>query len=354
MRLIPLRTALAATPTTTSDLVTQVPYIDVSIYQEFTGSITYAINQYLGGSIYQEFTGAIAYVNKLVIDVSIYQEFTASIIYSIEQYLGGSIYQEFTGAIAYSITATLWTPTYTTTKLWLDFADASTITVASGIVTQANDKSGNSKHAYRTSTSSNPVIASASLNGLNGISFNGSTDFLETTGYAAVNNASSDTVFLVVSQSSGTSRYGIAGTRGSSGGDVSKGWILSYFSSSINPIAAFIAVGNASSSGTNRGADINGFIKNSTTFQIVTLVNTISSSTSGALLPVTGANCTQIGREQNGATTEFGAITVWEIIEVDTSDTALIEKLKGYLAWKYGLQSNLPSGHPYKIAAPTV
>jgi hypothetical protein len=26
--------------------------------------------------------------------------------------------------------------------------------------------------------------------------------------------------------------------------------------------------------------------------------------------------------------------------------------MEGYLAWKWGLQANLPSGHPYKSAAP--
>ena len=29
------------------------------------------------------------------------------------------------------------------------------------------------------------------------------------------------------------------------------------------------------------------------------------------------------------------------------------EKLEGYLAWKWGLQANLPAGHTYKSAAPT-
>ena len=82
MRLIPLRTALAVTPSVTSNLVIASPMIEVSIYQQFTGSISYVIDQYLGGSIYQEFTGSITYVNQLVIEVSIYQEFTGSITYS--------------------------------------------------------------------------------------------------------------------------------------------------------------------------------------------------------------------------------------------------------------------------------
>ena len=33
--------------------------------------------------------------------------------------------------------------------------------------------------------------------------------------------------------------------------------------------------------------------------------------------------------------------------------TAPRQKIEGYLAWKWGLQSSLPPGHPYKTAAPT-
>ena len=36
---------------------------------------------------------------------------------------------------------------------------------------------------------------------------------------------------------------------------------------------------------------------------------------------------------------------------LSTTNYQLIE---GYLAWKWGLQANLPSGHPYKNAAPTI
>jgi len=33
--------------------------------------------------------------------------------------------------------------------------------------------------------------------------------------------------------------------------------------------------------------------------------------------------------------------------------TTIREKLEGYLAWKWGIQANLPANHPYKSAAPT-
>ena len=28
------------------------------------------------------------------------------------------------------------------------------------------------------------------------------------------------------------------------------------------------------------------------------------------------------------------------------------QRMEGYLAWKWGLQANLPAGHPHKSAAP--
>jgi hypothetical protein len=46
-----------------------------------------------------------------------------------------------------------------------------------------------------------------------------------------------------------------------------------------------------------------------------------------------------------------------QIAEVLVFNSALTtsdrQKIEGYLAWKYGLQGNLPAGHPYKSAAPT-
>ena len=35
------------------------------------------------------------------------------------------------------------------------------------------------------------------------------------------------------------------------------------------------------------------------------------------------------------------------------TDISNVEKAEGYIAWKWGLQGNLPVSHPYKNAAPT-
>ena len=69
-----------------------------------------------------------------------------------------------------------------------------------------------------------------------------------------------------------------------------------------------------------------------------------------------GATDLAIGCGANDAhTTDYSDIDIGEIIirtEVDsTTNRQLIE---GYLAWKWGLQSLLPSDHPYKNGWPSV
>lgn len=50
----------------------------------------------------------------------------------------------------------------------------------------------------------------------------------------------------------------------------------------------------------------------------------------------------------------WGAPIAEVVLVTGTVTTTLRQIIEGYLAWKWGLQGNLPSGHPYKSAAPTV
>ena len=54
--------------------------------------------------------------------------------------------------------------------------------------------------------------------------------------------------------------------------------------------------------------------------------------------------------EGNGLNGQIGEFVVASN-DITTEDK---QKLEGYTAWKWGLQENLPVGHPYKSAAPTV
>ena len=55
---------------------------------------------------------------------------------------------------------------------WLDASDASTITQVAGKVSQWNDKSGNGNNATQGTGSAQPTTGSVTMNGLNAISFN--------------------------------------------------------------------------------------------------------------------------------------------------------------------------------------
>jgi len=53
------------------------------------------------------------------------------------------------------------------------------------------------------------------------------------------------------------------------------------------------------------------------------------------------------GRSWKGAYSEF-------IFTDGTESLATKQQIEGYLAWKWGLEANLPITHPYKTSAPIV
>ena len=85
---------------------------------------------------------------------------------------------------------------------WLDASDTSTISDTAGAVTQINDKSGNGNHETATGAGS-PTTGSATVNSLNVLSFNGTSNFLTSpSGIYSVPNG--DNVIITVTQLSST------------------------------------------------------------------------------------------------------------------------------------------------------
>jgi hypothetical protein len=243
----------------------------------------------------------------------------------------------------------LWTPANTTTSLWLDSADTSTITIISGAISQWNDKSGNSRNATQSTSTKRPIVVNSALNGLNGISFDGIDDYLEILGYLAVNSAASNNTVIIVCESSGTTRYGLLGTRRTA---VSEGWVFSYFSSTANPLLALIGgINNASATGRSRAADILLFEKTPTTINVNSFLNTSSLKVSNVLNPVTTSISTKIGVEDDILSSPLLG-KIYEIIVLPFIDIAIRQKIEGYLAYKWGLINNLPVDHPHKYLPP--
>lgn len=77
--------------------------------------------------------------------------------------------------------------------------------------------------------------------------------------------------------------------------------------------------------------------------------------TGGQTGPASAFNYPQIGRSYGVSVTSWyyfdgDCAEVVDCSEFLTTDEK--EKLEGYLAWKWGLQGNLPGAHPYKSSAP--
>lgn len=89
------------------------------------------------------------------------------------------------------------------------------------------------------------------------------------------------------------------------------------------------------------------------------LYNDGSLITSGSSLVSTGstenisASAVVMGSYDIGAGNTDMSVAEHMVGNASVSSTE-VDKLYGYAAWKWGLQGNLPSGHPYKTAPPTV
>ena len=271
-----------------------------------------------------------------------------------------------------------WTPANITTALWLDASDATTITTSSGLVDQVNDKSGNGRN-FASSSTARPTYSTNTLNGLAVFTYSGTQwltssdaastwNFLhDTTGasifvvYKAGNTsdpnallsplgngaASSATVGFYCAyddrvSASRNDNFQAAVYRGASGTFVSSNVIgnATHPANTACQISVVLDNANATAADRNR-VRINGGAEYANNTQ------TGAASTGNA------THTLQVGAGGNNQTPLIGYIA--EIVitsgQVTSADR---ERIEGYLAHKWGLAGNLPAGHPYKSAAPTI
>ncbi len=235
---------------------------------------------------------------------------------------------------------TVWNPSMIQTALWLDAADASTVTTVSDAVSQWNDKSGNGRHATQATADRRPGYGSISLNGKSGVAFNNKS--MNTT-YVAGSSVAVSCIFvaqametattnivkvLVANHESGPSRNGFSLT--SSNGFTNTTKTLRYDASLAS--GQVIRVNAAAASAIDGSNPFIGF--GSTTSQ---------TSSTGMV----------IGRFPSGATDWTGDFRLYEIVFTGAVTDVVREKLEGYLAHKWGLTASLPNDHPYKTVGPT-
>jgi hypothetical protein len=255
-----------------------------------------------------------------------------------------------------SANAGLWTPSEITTTMWFDAEDGSTITLGANGVSNWADKSGNGFDVSQGSDDRRPdLLAGGWSNGNDSLAltqYSTSTARKDTLG----RNVSSDgisgsayTLFVVVDAQSVDSEEWIHTSLTTSGKENR---------TQINNNGVKVrsdASNGGSASGTYvPGEQILQFTLDSTLSEVRRNGTQIAGN-SGTFTPsaLTG-NFSINGRNpidgHAGMTGEIGEF-IYLASNPSTEDRQLIE---GYLAWKWGLEASLPSGHPYENAAPVV
>jgi hypothetical protein len=262
----------------------------------------------------------------------------------------------------YRFGQTPWTPAQITTDLWLDAADAATITTVSGAVSQWNDKSGNGRNATQATATSRPAYTTAGLNGLNVITFDGSDDFMDvvTTLFRGIGNFQLHWVFARLGSGSGADGYRPEVSSLSASG-IDNG-AFHYVKNANNLGASYPFYFSASpiwnnydlSSGTayaNNQASLLSFTAGASSWSVFR----------GGTLEGTAGRGGTVGNDNNGIRIAQQAVTLRtsniymaELVMTLSDSTVTRQLIEGYLAHRWGLTGSLPAGHPYKTSPPYV
>ena len=248
--------------------------------------------------------------------------------------------------------------------LWFDASDPTTIVQSGGTVSQWNDKSSNAYSVIQGTASNRPTYATNILNGLPGIQLSATT-YLYQIGSSIPNFSSSPatTVYMVAKNGSTITNWNIINTMwfiGDTGGTAR--YHLSFGFGTSNGITLYAngsAVVNPSSYVVPLNSNaIMGFSSSATSnFLFYNGSNTAYAST-GALPTANNSTWFLFG-DARLSTPLVTDENIYEFVGFNTVLTrAQQQSVEGYLATKWGLQSSLSNGHPYKTtplpAAPSL
>lgn len=253
------------------------------------------------------------------------------------------------GAMGQGGGPTLWTPALVSTALWLDASDASTLSVdMSDGVSQWDDKSGNGRHVGQSTAGNRPALHASAHNGLDIIRFDGSNDALS---------------FLSAFAQESGQTFIIAGNTTSLGSS----WRVFLERTPANVNTAALYIGTVSADyrpsvywASSQRATWGSAVQRAaiTQWALATSGGSATAETrvdggtavTASFSASTLADWASVGN----ASVQQIAMDVYEIVCVVSPSSGLRERIEGYLAWKWNMVSNLPIGHPYKSAPPTV
>jgi hypothetical protein len=273
----------------------------------------------------------------------------------------------------------IWNPSMISTALWLDAADASTVTTVSGAVSQWNDKSGNGRNAAQSTAGNRPAYESAVQNGLNAVRFTAASQHSMAAGAAGtwnfLHDGTASSVFIVARvRSTGDNpqaQHALLDTGGASA--VNSGYALFYDDTAgtgndtirvlipstgaatysvIATSANQIVPGAYNAISTFIDAD-NGTAANRLAFRINGNAELKPNTQTGAPRTINNTYPLNLGRIVHDNSLHLTG-DICEVLLLNTQpDTTNRQRIEGYLAHKWGLEANLPNDHPYKTTGPT-
>ena len=232
-------------------------------------------------------------------------------------------------------------------NLWLDGSDSSTQSLSGTNVTEWRDKSGLGNHG----ATNGGTTTVSTLNSVRALSFNGTSDFTGTIS----NTGTTMTSFMVAT---------LTGSAASNGRLLSCGLTTETDTASSASVSVLNRLTTTSSVyGTRSGVNtaifgiVNPFLVavQYTGSQNPVYYNGTLQGNPAASTGSFGYTRYRVGNTAgNGANGRWGGL-VGEIIIYNSSLTTQQRQIvEGYLAWKWGLQANLPSNHPYRTIAPSL
>ena len=264
-----------------------------------------------------------------------------------------------------------WTPAEITTEWWCDVSDSSTVTLSGTTIVSVADKSGNSHDLIQTEdTTKRPslVTDSAGINNLDTMRMDAECMYVDWSGTAS--DHKSINMFFVCQPDDTTPTSNESIIRRGFGAS-SLGGTLRFTSSGLG---GFWRIGGSNiglttkSSGIlspsvnemlidyDSGANTTDMIayQDGTAFSTSTGLSSYLANAGDDVRPVIGGAYSSDNWGSGNFSDLFTGLYGEIICVVDTNITTdTRQRIEGYLAWKWGTEGNLPTGHPYKSAAPT-
>jgi hypothetical protein len=232
------------------------------------------------------------------------------------------------------------------TALWLDAADATTLTLSGSSVTTWLEKSGNNRHLVQSTSGNRPTYVTSNPRDAYVAFTNTSSHYLDVSDAANLAVGRTFTTFIVENRTSNkTVNYWFGGTTGATNSNLHTGYradtsaTLAFFGNDLNVLIPSFA--------TNSNVRVWGIEYTGASQVIYANGSNLASR----------ANATNLaawaGAAMGRYTTNYYDGQMREVVWCTPALTTVErQRVEGYLAWKWGRQSDLSSTHPYKTYYP--